>query len=688
MSRLKAEPICRRVRDGPSREDQAAAPVSHQAYGAYIAPCSRPTLDVIEWRQLEIETTVNVRHPPRLGEACGGRDREQGGGGADARGRRCSGEGGERADLGRVGGEGLLTSSNPPHPHHLSPATPLLALLSSAPRTHPYLVVCASVTCASVTCLRPPSPVPLLACASSPVPPRPRRRSRPRHPPTPHQRYSAVRFVEHPELRDFDFEGRLQEQAMCPRANTDTGFVAHRQGWGRARIKYGWCNMNTNNTTNDSTGNISFHSPVHPSQQQHIQPLHPHPHALAHSHSHPHLRSFGPSPVGTGRPRSIAGVGVANGNGMYTVSLSGPGQLGPLQHPAIITALGGEYRHAGQGHSAHAHALPLRYPASAGASGTEGRRLRRRVDGGPDYRAWGPESATDASYANENGSFRSAGAESPQARGASWSSMSMCRTRRRRCCRTSYMRESRRAWEERGGGGARRGREYGLVGAVGQLSLNEDKQVRYHGKASGLHLLAHRGEPLPEEDLPRPPRNPHRPVNMRQGVDDPYPGCVCPRAACPKQDPSELQEGEKSIIDVLLDLISWPSNLPQMSATPPLLHVPLTAATLPALLARMCDADPAMHRAVYGSVFTPQPNAQPDNAAAHPQRPPRTSCRQACLDLLKEILLTERELICVVVEVVVDLREGEGEGEPEEEGATGRRDVHGQCAAEFGQALD
>ena len=28
--------------------------------------------------------------------------------------------------------------------------------------------------------------------------------------------------------------------------------------------------------------------------------------------------------------------------------------------------------------------------------------------------------------------------------------------------------------------------------AVGQLSLNEDEQVRFHGKASGLHLLAPR----------------------------------------------------------------------------------------------------------------------------------------------------------------------------------------------------
>lgn len=31
--------------------------------------------------------------------------------------------------------------------------------------------------------------------------------------------------------------------------------------------------------------------------------------------------------------------------------------------------------------------------------------------------------------------------------------------------------------------------ENGLAEAVGQLSLNEDAQIRYHGKASGLHLL-------------------------------------------------------------------------------------------------------------------------------------------------------------------------------------------------------
>lgn len=32
--------------------------------------------------------------------------------------------------------------------------------------------------------------------------------------------------------------------------------------------------------------------------------------------------------------------------------------------------------------------------------------------------------------------------------------------------------------------------EEGITDAVGQLSLNEEAQVRFHGKASGLHLLA------------------------------------------------------------------------------------------------------------------------------------------------------------------------------------------------------
>ncbi|KAJ7863492.1 nuclear condensing complex subunit [Mycena olivaceomarginata] len=65
------------------------------------------------------------------------------------------------------------------------------------------------------------------------------------------------------------------------------------------------------------------------------------------------------------------------------------------------------------------------------------------------------------------------------------------------------------------------------------------------------------------------------------------------------EDPSELQEGEKSIVDVLLDVMALDPAADVRRAA--LLHVPLTAATLPALLARARDADPATRRAVYAA---------------------------------------------------------------------------------------
>ncbi|KAJ7790622.1 hypothetical protein B0H14DRAFT_2625800 [Mycena olivaceomarginata] len=79
------------------------------------------------------------------------------------------------------------------------------------------------------------------------------------------------------------------------------------------------------------------------------------------------------------------------------------------------------------------------------------------------------------------------------------------------------------------------------------------------------------------------------------------------------EDPSELQEGEKSILNVLLDVMAI--DLPPRPAhrrDPP---------RPPRPCAR---PDPATHRAVYASVFTPQPNAQPNNAAAHSQLQLRT----------------------------------------------------------------
>jgi len=49
---------------------------------------------------------------------------------------------------------------------------------------------------------------------------------------------------------------------------------------------------------------------------------------------------------------------------------------------------------------------------------------------------------------------------------------------------------------------------------------------------------------------------------------------------------------------------------------------------------------------------------------AHPQLPP--SLIERCLDVLKEIMPSERDLIRVVVEIVVELREGDDEEVAEE----------------------
>lgn len=53
----------------------------------------------------------------------------------------------------------------------------------------------------------------------------------------------------------------------------------------------------------------------------------------------------------------------------------------------------------------------------------------------------------------------------------------------------THARGSGRRWSVSSTDSLSSGNEEEFAGAVGQLSLNEDEQVRYHGKASGLHLL-------------------------------------------------------------------------------------------------------------------------------------------------------------------------------------------------------
>ncbi|KAJ7791794.1 hypothetical protein B0H14DRAFT_3566039 [Mycena olivaceomarginata] len=346
------------------------------------------------------------------------------------------------------------SSARVPPSTPLSAAPPSLAPLSSAPRTRPYLVVCASVTCARPPSPVPPRPYPLVrAVACAPV-------IRPHHA----RRYSAVRFLEHPELRDFDFEGRLQEQAMCP-----------------VRIAFG-------------DPNIGWGDLAAVSREQKA--------AEGERHGRVVREREQAFPLG--------------GSGEEVVLAHRLGERGGAQcrraalAVAAAAARGHDIVHAGK-------------PARVGGVG--------------------------------------------------------------RC------------------GGQEEGGAYGLVGTVGQLSLNKDKQT----------YLA-----LRETLIDRSTCDKESTIRA-QAVS-------APARLVASKDPSELQEGEKSIIDVLLDVMALNPAADIRHAA--LLHVPLTAATLPALLARTRDADPAMHRAVL-RVPMPQPNAQPDNAAAHPQRPRAPRARRS-----------------------------------------------------------
>jgi hypothetical protein len=104
----------------------------------------------------------------------------------------------------------------------------------------------------------------------------------------------------------------------------------------------------------------------------------------------------------------------------------------------------------------------------------QSRRQRRRVD---DTSRWrGPAdlrpSAASASPSSANiASITQSHGEGP----ATWT--------RRRGSTASIKAESVSSSEDEGD----------FAEAVGQLSLNEDEQVRYHGKASGLHLLGIEG---------------------------------------------------------------------------------------------------------------------------------------------------------------------------------------------------
>ncbi|KAJ7768678.1 fungal-specific transcription factor domain-containing protein [Mycena maculata] len=193
----------------------------------------------------------------------------------------------------------------------------------------------------------------------------------------------------------------------------------------------------------------------------------------------PARAAFEHSPARGAFERSPAGSGTATPNGNPGVNGAAgyryAAGYAPPQRPAIVIphghgrgpphSAGGEYLH----HPAYALDGPAgrAFPLSAGAV-PDARRLRRRVDSGEAFRDAPPFLRGPPS----SGSFRSPRAASPGSGSEAELDVDV-------------------GVSVRGDG---EGGEDGqaLAGAVGQLSLNEDRQVRYHGKASGLHLLARR----------------------------------------------------------------------------------------------------------------------------------------------------------------------------------------------------
>ncbi|KAJ7032450.1 nuclear condensing complex subunit [Mycena alexandri] len=70
------------------------------------------------------------------------------------------------------------------------------------------------------------------------------------------------------------------------------------------------------------------------------------------------------------------------------------------------------------------------------------------------------------------------------------------------------------------------------------------------------------------------------------------------------EDPNELQDGEKSILEVLLDVLTLDPAADVRRAA--LVHIPLNAATLPSLLPRSRDVDPLTRKLLYTSVLIPR----------------------------------------------------------------------------------
>ena len=172
-----------------------------------------------------------------------------------------------------------------------------------------------------------------------------------------------------------------------------------------------------------------------------------------------------------GRPLSAD----TSGGLRYPVSPSSESSQQPARPTLSITQPSGSGNIAGP-----ASASALLSAGSEQAGEAPFRRQRRRIDEGDD-----PSHARSPSATSVSGRSRSpALASAKSSAGLSASALLPHRERH-----SPEMRDDESVGDDETGGSEPSGEDDELAIEVGQLSLNEDEVVRFHGKVSGLHLL-------------------------------------------------------------------------------------------------------------------------------------------------------------------------------------------------------
>ncbi|KAH9922432.1 nuclear condensing complex subunit [Fomitopsis serialis] len=130
----------------------------------------------------------------------------------------------------------------------------------------------------------------------------------------------------------------------------------------------------------------------------------------------------------------------------------------------------------------------------------------------------------------------------------------------------------------------------------------KDKNVRYRVVQCIAEMIAHLGEI--DEDLYSSLRSSLMERARDKESTIRFQAVVALSKLAGSEDVSELEEGEQTIMDMLIDCLTYDAA-PDVRRSA-LLNLPLTPATLPPILARTRDTDPVVRKLVYSQILEPR----------------------------------------------------------------------------------